>query len=135
MSASSTGLHFTERQHGVRPATLPMRDAIAEQIDRLRAAMVNGAPSGFAHRLTDAMGERKEWRSRQVGRDGEKLSVSLLLAEVNLHRAEGRAEQADALLAILTEGEPLRLPAASAVLIRLRDGQLFFDFDAPEVGR
>lgn len=88
--------------------------------------MIGAAPHGFQIRVADLMQARKERISRELQRV-EKLSVELFLAEVSLHREEGRGDEADRLLALLNEGQPIRVSTDRALLIRMKDGQLFLD--------
>jgi hypothetical protein len=100
---------------------------IRERIAKLRAAMVNGAPWGFQERVSSLM----DWRHQRVTREVtgvEKLSVELLLAEIALHRVEGRAEEADRLLGLVNAGQTIRMSADGAAIIRMRDGQMEFSF-------
>lgn len=106
-----------------------LRTALQEKLGRIRSLMVASAPHGFQTRVAELMNARKERISRELG-SVEKLSVELVLAEVALHRAEGRPEHADRLLAALNEGEPVHLQTSGALVIRLRDGQMFLDLEA-----
>lgn len=108
-----------------------LRVALRERVGRIRAAMSNGAVQGFHSRVATLMDYRRERISRELG-CVEKLSVELLLAVVALHREEDRPITADRLLALINEGQPIRLRTNGAVVIRLSDGQLFLDLQPPE---
>lgn len=107
-----------------RPGEL--RVALRAKVERIRSAMVNAAPYGFQARVADLMEARKERISRELAAV-EKLSVECLLAEIELHRAEGRDEAADSLLKAFTEGQPIHISTDRAIVVRMKDGQLFLD--------
>jgi hypothetical protein len=107
-----------------------LRLAIADRVESLRSLMIGAAPHGFQVRVADLMQARKERISRELQRV-EKLSVELFLTEVAMHREEGRPETADRLLAILNEGQPIRISTDRGIVIRLRDGQMFLDLEKP----
>lgn len=114
---SSVASGRRDSQH--RPATA---SRVGARIEAVRALMVNTAPTGFQQKVADLM----EWRKERISREKqgtEKLSVELLLAEIELHREQGRDAEADALIAALTADQPRRTP-----VIRLRDGQYLLEF-------
>lgn len=115
-------------QSSVAARNSKLRVALAAKLDAIRSLMVTAAPRGFQQGVADLMQARKERVSREIGAV-EKLSLELVLAEVALHRAEGRPEHADRLLAAINEGEPLHFQTAGALVIRLRDGQMFLDLE------
>ena len=106
-----------------------MRLAIDARIERIRADLVNLAPYGFQARVATVIRARSERVSREIQRAAD-LTLRVFLAEIQLHREEGRAEAADRLLAALNEGQPIRLSTDRALLIRMKDGQMFMDFQA-----
>lgn len=76
--------------------------AVVEKIGRIRSLMRDGAPHGFQQRLAVVLDIRKERISREL-QSVEKLSVELVLAEIALHREEGRREQAEQILAAFND--------------------------------
>lgn len=122
------------RRPSSTPSLLASRKAdlqvsIRGRVGRLRVAMVNNAPLGFQRRVADLMDWREQRPTREVT-GVEKLSVELLLAEVELHRVEGRSAEAESLLALVNEGQAIHLSTDRAVVIRMKDGQMLLDFEA-----
>ncbi len=103
---------------------------VAGKVDEIRALMHAEAAPGFNSEVASRMNWRRERISRELA-DVEKLSVALFLAAVEIHREQGRGEVADRLLASLNAGQPVKLKTAGAVVIRLADGQMFLDLEAP----
>lgn len=126
MQAASAVPPAISRQSSVAERNSKLRAALGEKLAKIRSLMVAEAPRGFQQGVAVLMEARKERISRELGGVKE-LSIELLLAEVALHRAEGRPEHADRLLAALNEGEPVHLQTSGALVIRLRDGQMFLD--------
>jgi hypothetical protein len=102
------------------------RDSIERRVENIRALLASEAPRGFGIETASRMGWRKERIYRELS-GVEKLSVSLLLAEVELHREHGRADVADRLIGLVTEGNigTVPVPAGSVFRVFDRNGQLF----------
>jgi hypothetical protein len=127
-SAASVAASAPATQSSVALRNQKLRVALDEKIAKIRALMVSAAPRGFQQGVADLMDARKERISRELG-EVQELSVRLVLAEVALHHAEGRPEHASRLIAALNEGEPVRLQTSGALVIRMRDGQMFLDLE------
>ncbi|MDD1677967.1 MAG: hypothetical protein LUO93_02125 [Methanomicrobiales archaeon] len=96
------------------------------RVQSVRRCLINGACRGFASDLAAAMSWRIERRSRELS-GVEKLSLADVVAEVELHLVNGEQQQADAILAAVTEGfKPSAVPITSGSVIRVFDehGQL-----------
>jgi hypothetical protein len=107
-----------------------MRLAIDARIEVIREDLANLAPYGFQARVASVIRARKERVSREIQRAAD-LTLRVFLAEIQLHREEGRGTEADRLLAALNEGQPIRLSTDRGIVIRLRDGQMFLDLEKP----
>lgn len=107
-------------------STLELR--VNERVARLRVRMIQLAPVGFQKRVADGMRWRKQRPTRGVT-GVEKLSVPLFLAELELHREEGRTEAASELVGIVAEGQTIRLAADHGASIRMSGGQLLLDLE------
>lgn len=105
-----------------------LRAEIEAGVERIRLVMIEGGPYGFQTGVAELLDIRKERVSKQLQRV-ENLTVELFLAEVALHRFEGRDETADRLLAALTAGQPIQMRTKGAVVIRLSDGQIALNFE------
>jgi hypothetical protein len=124
---ASTVSAVASRNHSGASRNPELRVSVRARVENIRAVATNVAPKGFLKRVADLM----EWRKQRPTREHsgvEKYSVELLLAEIALHRAEGRTEDADRLLGLVNAGQTIRLSAEGAAIIRMRDGQMEFSF-------
>ena len=104
---------------------------VEPRVENVKRALVNGAGKGFASNLAAAMGWRIERRSREIS-GVEKLSLADVVAEVELHMSNGEQEEADAILAALTEGlRSSAVPVTPGSVVRVFDegGQLYMRFE------
>lgn len=108
-----------------------LAEAIKAKVESIRSLIAAEGRPGFNSDVAGRMNWRRERISREI-QGVEKLSVSLLLAEIECHRAEGRDAIADRLVAAITEGQPVKIRTDRALVIRMSDGQLFLDLQDPE---
>jgi hypothetical protein len=110
-----------------KEATRNLCESVEGRIESLRNLISGTRERGFLARLAMEMKWRPERTSRELARV-EKLSVALLVAAAELHRQEGRASEADSILAALSGSAPHAVRTKGGIVIRIVDGQMQLDF-------
>ncbi len=108
-------------------ATRNICESVAARVAALRKVISQGAPRGFFSRICEEMEWKRQRPSREVGKV-EKFSVELLLAAVDLHEAEGRPDQAAALMEAIERHLHRPISTTGAIVIQMKDGQLLLNF-------
>jgi len=107
-----------------------LRPRVEAKVQALRVILDNAAPRGFATTVNSAMGWRAERRPRELhGVEG--MSLDTLIADMELHAAEGRRGALDQIVDALLDGLRASVAVTAGSVIRVFDegGQLRLRFE------